>query len=151
MVLYNCIGLCLFFPNSISQVVDAINGITGWGTTAWELLKGAERAQSRARAYNMREGSDKKDDVLSARLHAEFREGPLAGAPIDKVELEEAKHIYYEMMGWDSESGLPREMRLHELGIGWVRKRLRELGPQRATISPSPATHGPVADSGGGK
>jgi aldehyde:ferredoxin oxidoreductase len=125
MVLGNCIGLCLFFPYTVSHMVEGLNGITGWGTTAWELLKGAERALTIARAYNMREGMDEKADVLPARLHAGFPKGPLAGAPIDRAELEEAKHIYYEMMGWDAATGMPREARLNELGIGWVYGKLQ--------------------------
>ena len=127
MVLFNCVGLCQFFPYSVTQIVDALNGITGWGTTTWELLKGAERALTMARAFNMREGFDDQDDVLPARLHAAYPEGPCVGGPIDKQALERAKHDYYEMMGWDSKTGLPREMRLYELGIGWVQEKLQGL------------------------
>lgn len=127
MVLYNCIGLCHFFPYSISQVVEAVNGVTGWNTTTWELLKGAERVLSMARAYNLLEGFTATDDALPDRLYTAYPEGPCAGAPLDRVALDRAKSIYYEMMGWDGETGLPREMRLHELNVGWVSDKLKQL------------------------
>lgn len=131
MVLYNCIGLCHFFPYSISQVVEAVNGVTGWKTTSWELLKGAERVLSMARAYNLLEGFTAQDDALPDRLHAAYPEGPCDGGPIDREALETAKSIYYEMMGWDGETGLPREMRLHELNVGWVSDKLKQHVPSQ--------------------
>ena len=131
MILYNCIGLCHFFPYSVSQVVEAVNGTTGWNTTSWELLKGAERVLSMARAYNLREGFTAEDDALPDTLYTAYLEGPCAGGPIDRAALDRAKRIYYEMMGWDGETGVPREMRLHELNVGWVWDKLKQLAPNQ--------------------
>ena len=41
-------------------------------------------------------------------------------APIDPAAVEAALPLYYEMMGWDPVTGVPRSAKLHELGIGWV-------------------------------
>jgi aldehyde:ferredoxin oxidoreductase len=45
-------------------------------------------------------------------------EGP--GAPIDPAAVEAALPLYYEMMGWDPDTGVPRRAKLYELDIGWV-------------------------------
>jgi aldehyde:ferredoxin oxidoreductase len=34
--------------------------------------------------------------------------------------MERAIHTFYDMMGWDPETGAPTEEKLLELGIGWV-------------------------------
>ena len=39
----------------------------------------------------------------------------------DKEDFKKAKRIYYGMMGWDPETGVPGEAKLHELDIAWVR------------------------------
>jgi aldehyde:ferredoxin oxidoreductase len=43
---------------------------------------------------------------------------------MDKKELEKAVWLYYEMMGWDPETGMPTEGKLYELGIGWSHSEL---------------------------
>jgi len=35
---------------------------------------------------------------------------------------------YYEARGWDAATGVPREGKLRELGLGWVAEELRRGG-----------------------
>jgi len=117
--LNNCLGLCNFLPYSDDQVVEVVRAVTGWETNAWELWKGAERLVTMARAFNVRMGFTPADDRLPPRLAEPL--GPEgSGAPIDPTELAAALPLYYEMMGWDPQTGVPRPAKLHELGIGWV-------------------------------
>jgi aldehyde:ferredoxin oxidoreductase len=117
--LNNCLGLCMFLPYSHDQVVEAVRAVTGWQTNAWELWKGAERLLTMARAFNVRQGLTPADDRLPPRMAEPLGpDGP--GAPIDPAAIEAALPLYYEMMGWDSQSGVPRRARLVELGVGWV-------------------------------
>jgi aldehyde:ferredoxin oxidoreductase len=39
---------------------------------------------------------------------------------MEPADVEAALSLYYEMMGWDPETGVPRAAKLHELGIAWV-------------------------------
>jgi aldehyde:ferredoxin oxidoreductase len=115
----NCLGLCNFLPYDNDQVVDAVRAVTGWDTSAWELWKGAERLLTLARAFNVRHGFTPADDRLPPRMAEPLGvDGP--GAPIDPAAIEAALPLYYEMMGWDPATGVPRPARLHELDIGWV-------------------------------
>jgi aldehyde:ferredoxin oxidoreductase len=114
--LNNCLGLCNFLPYRHEQVVAIVQAITGWRTGTWELWKAAERLLTMARAFNVRQGFTPADDRLPPRMAEPL--GP--GAPIDPAALSAALPVYYEMMGWDPASGVPRAARLHELDIGWV-------------------------------
>jgi aldehyde:ferredoxin oxidoreductase len=117
--LNNCLGLCNFLPYSNQQVVEAVRAVTGWDTTSWELWKAAERMVTMARAFNVRHGFTPADDRLPLRIAEGLGpDGP--GQPIVPADLKAALSLYYEMMGWDPDSGVPRPAKLHELDIGWV-------------------------------
>jgi aldehyde:ferredoxin oxidoreductase len=117
--LNNCLGLCNFLPYRNDQVVKAVRAVTGWDTSAWELWKAAERMVTMARAFNVRQGFTPADDRLPPRMAESLGpDGP--GEPIDPAAVEAALPLYYEMMGWDPTTGVPRPARLYELDIGWV-------------------------------
>ncbi|MBC8449862.1 MAG: aldehyde ferredoxin oxidoreductase family protein [Chloroflexi bacterium] len=122
----NCLVLCNFLPYRNDQVVEAVRAVTGWDTNAWELWKAAERLVTMARAFNVRQGFTPADDRLPPRMSEPL--GP--GAPIDPAAVEAAQPIYYEMMGWDPVTGVPRAAKLHELGIGWVASLLELEGSE---------------------
>jgi aldehyde:ferredoxin oxidoreductase len=55
--------------------------------------------------------------MLPDRLFEPLETGALTGVKLDREEFERALDYYYEMMGWDVETGIPREMKLYELNI----------------------------------
>jgi len=118
--LNNCLCLCNFLPYRNDQVVEAVRAVTGWDTNAWELWKVAERLVTMARAFNVQQGFSPADDRLPSRM----AEALGAGEPIDPAAVKAALPLYYEMMGWDPATGVPRLAKLHELGIGWVSEML---------------------------
>jgi aldehyde:ferredoxin oxidoreductase len=125
--LLDCVGACkfVFTPHNAGvlepeQLVELVNASTGWQTSLWSLLKASERALNVARAFNVREGFSAKDDVLPERLHEELQFGPMKGAKIDKEQFRKALELYYEMMGWSTETGAPTSAKLLELDLGWI-------------------------------
>jgi aldehyde:ferredoxin oxidoreductase len=116
----NCAGLCVFLPYSYNQRAEIIQAITGWDVTTWELMKVGERGTTMARAFNMRAGFTRADDKFPKRMHEAFTSGPIAGVAVGEDRLEEAISVYYDMMGWDRETGVPTRGRLQELDIEWV-------------------------------
>ena len=76
-----------------------------------------------ARAFNVREGFTPADDTLPARFF-QASGSPGRTAPLNESQLYEATRLYYEMMGWDRDTGVPRQAKLEELGIGWVGEQL---------------------------
>jgi aldehyde:ferredoxin oxidoreductase len=116
----NSVGCCGFLPWSQDQYVQLVRAITGWETNVYEMLKWGERGVTMARAFNMREGLTRADDVLPPRTRLPHVSGSLNEKPVDPEVLDEAVTLYYGMMGWDSESGVPTLAKLHDLDIAWV-------------------------------
>jgi aldehyde:ferredoxin oxidoreductase len=106
----------------ITQVTSLVRALTGWDTSLWELMKVAERGKALARVFNCREGFTPKDDVLPARLHEAFSDGPLKGVRVEPDTFTKARRLYYQMEGWDPETGWPTFAKLAELGIEWAAK-----------------------------
>jgi aldehyde:ferredoxin oxidoreductase len=119
---HNGIGCCMFIPWSRDQLVELIRAITGWETNVWELMKAGERCVTMARAFNMREGWTRADDVLPARMAEPHVSKTINEKPIMPEVLDAAITAFYSMMGWDPETGQPSEAKLHELDIAWVRE-----------------------------
>ena len=123
--LYNCIGMCDFVGApigalSLEQLVKHVNAVTGWDVSLWELLKVAERSNNMYRIFNFREGFTKADDTLPQRLFGELGNGALKGEKIDKQEFKNALELYYQMAGWDVETGFPTKAKLMELELEWA-------------------------------
>ena len=116
----NCAVVCQFPHFDIRKWTQVVEGVTGWNTSVWELMKVGQRSVNMARAFNIREGFTKKDDYLPQRFLVAFAGGPLQGVAVDAAKLEQAKEVYYRMMGWDPVKGAPTRETLAELGIGWV-------------------------------
>lgn len=119
-------------PNMEGRVLSAI---TGKKTDAAELNKIGERIYNLQRAILLRQGrGGRQADKLMDYLHEEplqdvffnpdclipGQNGEIVsrkGARIDRSDFEKLKGEYYELRGWDVESGLPREAGLNELGL----------------------------------
>lgn len=119
-VFWNCLGLCMFMPYRKDRMRDIVQGVTGWNSSIFELMKVGERALAMARAFNYREGFTAKDDVAHWRFSTPFESGPAKGVEVPAKDMTTALDLYYEMCGWDKETGAPIRGKLVELGIGWV-------------------------------
>jgi aldehyde:ferredoxin oxidoreductase len=123
-VVDNCLLICDFVSWNYIQKTEIVNAVTGWNTTAWELMKIGERVTNMARVFNIREGFTKKDDWLPERFFQPLSSGPLSKTPVSPKRLKAALNTYYTIMGWDK-NGIPTKAKLGELGIEWVEKLLR--------------------------
>src|SRR5213594_519149 len=119
---YNSVGMCDFVGTPLNglelqPMIDYINGVTGWNMSLYELMKVGERNNTLARLFNCREGFTPEDDVLPQRMHEGIGNGPLKGHFVDPGEFLSARRTYYEMAGWDPETGTPTATKLAELGV----------------------------------
>ncbi|NLT74641.1 MAG: aldehyde ferredoxin oxidoreductase family protein [Chloroflexi bacterium] len=124
---FNHLGNCMFINWTRQQMADIVSAITGWQTNVWELMRAGERGVTMARAFNMREGLTRDDDRLPLRMQQYHVTSTLNEEPVDPEVLEEAKETFYEMMGWDRETGKPTRGKLQELDIAWVYDQLAAL------------------------
>ena len=119
---YNSVGMCDFVgaplnPLGLEQFIGYVNSVTGWNMSLYELMKVGERSNTLARLFNCREGFTPADDVLPARMHEGIGNGALKGERVDPDQFLAARRLYYEMAGWDGETGQPTAARLAELEV----------------------------------
>ena len=114
--------MCNFLPwvTDVNQLTEIVRAVTGWDTSAFELYKLGERSMNMTRAFNIREGFTPEDDWLPPRFFNPQTSGPLSKTAVDPEKLKEAKRLYYEMMGWNPETGVPTRAKLDELDISWI-------------------------------
>jgi aldehyde:ferredoxin oxidoreductase len=92
---------------SLEDVAELVGAITGWDTSAYEVMRWGARRLQLMRIYNLREGLTAADDRLPDRFFDEpIDDGPLAGAKLDRAAFAAMIATYYELMGWD-EAGAP--------------------------------------------
>jgi aldehyde:ferredoxin oxidoreductase len=117
LTLLDSLVVCQFLPYNLTQLTGLLNAATGWDMSIAELLKIADRTLTTFRLFNIREGFSSADDKLPERFYQPKTDGVLSDKPLDPAKMEEAKKYYYELMGWDRESGVPKPETLSELGI----------------------------------
>jgi aldehyde:ferredoxin oxidoreductase len=101
----------------LEKLVGYVNSVTGWNMSIFEMLKVGERANTLMRLFNCREGFTPADDVLPQRMHEGIGNGALKGERVDPEQFLAARRLYYEMAGWDPETGRPTEAKLAELAV----------------------------------
>ena len=104
---------------SSNQLVEAVQAITGWGVSLWEILKAGERRVNLLRAFNVREGSAGEADTMPVKMEVPLEGGATDGVAISREDFEAARLLYYRMAGW-AQDGRPTEAKLQELGLGWI-------------------------------
>jgi len=131
---YDSLGLCMFAGNRWSALgpthyAKLYSASTGWQTTPRELMKAGERIFNLMRAYIVREGFTREDDDWPERFYSEsVPDGPTKGAMLDRDKISKLLDKYYELVGWDKNSGWPKKEKLVELGLTEVAGELEKIG-----------------------
>jgi aldehyde:ferredoxin oxidoreductase len=104
------------------EAVDVVKAITGWNDFSLdELMAVGERRLNMMRAFNAREGIDRKADKLPKKFFKALAgTGPTANVALTVEEMERAQDMYYELSGWDKQTGNPTRTTLERLDLGWV-------------------------------
>jgi aldehyde:ferredoxin oxidoreductase len=118
-MLTNMLGVCLFTVITLavkgSTWTGLYNAATGEKATFKDLLLSAERVLNLERMFNAREGFDRKDDALPARLTDEPAIDGLGKGQVVNVDI--MLDEFYTSMGWDLKTGLPGKQKLKQLGL----------------------------------
>ncbi len=126
-VMNNCVGVCMFLPYRLSHFRQIVTAVTGWDVTDIELLRVGERALALARLYNAREGLAPEDDTHHPRFTEPLMLAGEEGASISEAQMREAVDLYYELQGWDRQTGAPTRAKLLELSLDWAVDALDEI------------------------
>ncbi len=102
------------------ELSELVRHVTGWSLSFWELMRAGERRVTLMKAFNAREGLGVESDTLPARMFEPLQGGTRDGARVDGDRFPAARSEYYEVMGWDKETGVPSPGKLMDLGLDWV-------------------------------
>ncbi len=104
---------------------------TGKQITAEQLMKIGERIHNVEKAFNARIGMTRKDDRPPERFFEPIKSGPAKGERLEKDKFEKVLDEYYELRGWDKETGLPTRQKLEEVDLKEVADELEKYGKLR--------------------
>ncbi len=124
---YDTLPLCKFIRRCFTGKADRagawptiaklINATTGWDFGYDDVDMIGVRAHTIKKAFNIREGWKRDDDVLPYRWHHDpMTKGASAGHVVTVEELEYLKDLYYAAKGWTKEGLIPKA-KLVELGM----------------------------------
>ncbi|HMD90126.1 MAG TPA: aldehyde ferredoxin oxidoreductase family protein [Anaerolineaceae bacterium] len=103
------------------EMADMLSAATGWDISVEEIMQVGERRLNMLRAFNAREGFSRTDDVLPKKLSKPLQgSGPTAGVSYLPEDLEHYKNVYFDLAGWDLNTGNPTRRKLEMLGLEWV-------------------------------
>lgn len=104
--------ICDFWGTiSYETMAELLTLVTGRTWTIEEMEEVGRRVLNIGRAFNQREGFDRKDDTMPKRLAKDkLINGPAAGQAIPQEAFEDMLNQYYEVMGWDKDGKLPQSL-----------------------------------------
>jgi len=131
----DCMNICYILTQWVSpylinteDLARLYSAATGQAMTAKELTKIGERVHNIEKAFNVREGMMRKDDMPPDRFFTPIKSGPGKGERLDDEKFEKMLSEYYELKGWDAQTGIPKRAKLEELGLTEVALELANLG-----------------------
>jgi len=131
------IGICNYVGTwggtrslEVSDYAALISSAMGIEVTEEELMLLAKQSINLEKAFNtIPTDFERKDDYPPRRYMEEpVKSGPCAGAKCDKDKWDEMLDRYYELHGWDKETGWQTGKCLTELGMDDVADRLQKVG-----------------------
>jgi aldehyde:ferredoxin oxidoreductase len=114
--IYDSAVICNFTHINIpllTRLLKASTGFSSLGNKKKIFLVG-ERATNLKRLISCKLGCKREDDYLPKIVTTALESGGSAGI---KIDLEDNLKIYYQIRGWDWETGWPTKEKLDELGI----------------------------------
>ncbi len=115
--LYNSVGICIRPPVmekvGPTIIAEACRAFTGIDFTAAGLAQSAERVWNLIKLFNLREGEKADASKFPRRFYEEAIDGRILNEEKVQVVLEK----YYQVRGWDSQSGKPDDQTLARLNL----------------------------------
>lgn len=104
--------ICDFWGSITYEIMaELLTKVTGAEWTVEDMAKIGRRVINIGRAFNQREGFDRKNDTVPKRVVTEaLQNGPAKGQVIPQEVFDDMLSQYYEVMGWDENGMMPEEL-----------------------------------------
>ncbi|MGD0331063.1 MAG: aldehyde ferredoxin oxidoreductase family protein [Nitrososphaeria archaeon] len=118
--------LCMFTgsitmrPVKLFDYTNWFEAVTGNKYSVSELMITGERINNLTRAFNVREGMSRKDDYLPPRFSENMSGGNSSEQKITRADLDKMLDEYYQLRGWDVNTGIPTASKLASLGLSRI-------------------------------
>ena len=113
----------------VPRMAQLLSALTGVDFSEERLHKACDRIYNIERAYLVKHGIRRKDDVPPRHfLETPIPDGPSKGQTIDKEKFEALKDAFYELRGSDKKTGAPTRETLEKLGLKYVADDLEKTG-----------------------
>jgi aldehyde:ferredoxin oxidoreductase len=116
----DCLGVCRFTTRTdLKLLAQAVSAATGWDFSIEEAMTVGRRVVNLLRVFNIRHGHTAEMDAPSPRYGSAPVDGPSKGKSI-MVYWNELRSKYYDLMGWDKDTGKPLPDTLRRLGLEYT-------------------------------
>ena len=131
------LGICVYvgtwsgaYALEPSDYVSLVNSATGTNLTEDDLFTIAQRSYNLEKAFNTLHASfTRKDDYPTPRFMSEpVKSGPVEGYRCEKENWDRMLDEFYELHGWNKETGLQSRTLLNKLGMERVAHKLDAAG-----------------------
>jgi len=121
MEVCNAAGLCMFgyLSYPIQAIPEQLTAVTGWDYDMDEMFKAGLRIFTMRHVFNLREGINPLKRNVPGRLVGEpsLTEGNVKDVTVDYQTLASE---FLELVGWDTDTTVPSEESLQELGMEFL-------------------------------
>src|SRR4030043_276257 len=105
----------------IPRMAKLLTAITGVDFSEQRLHDACERNYNIERAYMVRAGLTRDDDVAPHHFYEmPIPDGPSKGMTLDREKFEKVKDVFYELRGGDIKTGIPKRETLKNLNLEYV-------------------------------
>ena len=115
-VFIDCLGICRFITVNPDLTLECVNAVTGKDFKVPDVMRIGRRIINQLRVFNFRHGLDPALEAPSFRYGSTPTDGPAEGRTIEPY-FGWMKSFYFEIMGWDPETGKPLSHTLQSLGL----------------------------------
>lgn len=129
------LGICVFVGSTAGALLpsdykDLLNHAVGLDLTEEKMLEIGRKGYNLEKAFNtIHAGFDRKDDCPPGRFMEEpIKSGPYKGGKAERVYFEKMKDEYYDLHGWDKETGWQTAECLDGVDLHGLVEKIKETG-----------------------
>jgi aldehyde:ferredoxin oxidoreductase len=115
----NSLVMCIFANVPVNTDLELVNAACGLEWKVLDLMRAGERAWNLKRVINNRLGLTCNNDKLPKAFSQPYADHP-AGSDGYVPDMDSMLDAYYQVRGWDAQTGYPTREKLVELGLKWL-------------------------------